>query len=116
MGREGFAALLFRIGGKQPASDFDASSLGITFADQATLSVALDLAELIAIDRGVKGGARLLACASAGERTQQGIEYERRQNGENDPEQHLGRTSAYPGRLAIGERPQGGKLRERGAR
>jgi hypothetical protein len=61
MGREGFAALLFRIGGKQPASDFDASSLGITFADQATLSVALDLAELIAIDRGVKGGARLLA-------------------------------------------------------
>ena len=53
-----FGARLFRIGGEQPAGDFNAGSLGITLPDQAALAVAFHLAELIAIDGGVEGRAR----------------------------------------------------------
>ena len=52
-----FGARLFRIGGEQPAGDFDAGGLGIALPDQATLAVAFNLAELIAIDGGVEGRA-----------------------------------------------------------
>jgi hypothetical protein len=97
-----------RIGGEQPTRDLDAGGLGIALADQAPLAVALHLAELIAIDGGVEGRARLFATASAGERTQQSVEHHCRQNGKDRPEQHLG-TSLCPGRLAIGERREGGK-------
>src|SRR5215813_3256861 len=98
--------LLFRVDGEQPSRYFEASGLGIALADQATLAVAFDLAELSTINSGVEGGARLFACTSARKRTQQGIEHERRQNCENAPEQHLGYLLC-PGRLAIGERREG---------
>ena len=65
--------------------------------DQAALPVACNLTELIAIDGGVEGGAWLLRCASTRKRAEHDVEHESRQNGKDQPEQHLGRTSACQG-------------------
>jgi hypothetical protein len=97
MGWGEFGALLFRIGGEQPAGNFDAGGLGVPFPDQAALPVAFNLTELIAIDSGVEGGAWLLRCASTRKRAEHDVEHESRQNGKDQPEQHLGRTSACQG-------------------
>ena len=52
----GIFALQRPVGGQDLAADLDPQTLGIGGVDHAALKIALDLAQLIAIDAQIKGG------------------------------------------------------------
>ena len=54
-------ATLGAVGGKQPPRDLDARRFGLLLADQAARAIAVDFAELVAIDGGVERLRVLLA-------------------------------------------------------
>ena len=59
-----------RIGRRdQPPRDFDARGFGLALADQAGGAVALDLVELVAIDRNIAAGAQRRRAAPSGHST-----------------------------------------------
>ncbi len=78
------------VGGKQPARDLDARGLGLLLADQTARAIAVDLAELIAVDGGVKGLGRAAVRPRARKRAQQDEQHDRREAGKDDPKQHGG--------------------------
>jgi hypothetical protein len=79
---------LLAVGAEQPARDLEARSLGFGLADQTACAIAFDLAELIAIDRGVESLRRDIVSARARKRPQQNEEHDRRKATKNDPKQH----------------------------
>ena len=81
---------LVGIGAEQAAGDLDTRGFGVGLAQQAALTVAVKLGELIAIDGRVEGRACRLVVFRPGERTQQRKQHEGRQGGEDDPQQHWG--------------------------
>jgi hypothetical protein len=73
---------------KQAARDLDARGFGFPFADQAPRAIARDLGELIAIDCGIESLGRAGLDSRRHERTQQDEENDRRERGEDKPNDH----------------------------
>jgi hypothetical protein len=78
---------LTRISRKQASRDLDPRGFRLFLANQATLAVALNLAELIAIDLGIERGALPLSHPRVIERTKQEEQHDRRETAENEPKQ-----------------------------
>ena len=109
----GIGGALARIGREQPPRDLEPRGLGLALPDQTALAIALNFAELIAIDFGVEASARALAPSFAGKRRNEDENHDRGQTGKSDPKQHWRTNLEKSRRLAIGERGLGGKGGER---
>jgi hypothetical protein len=86
LGATGLARVL--VGCKEAARDFDARGFGFALANYAPRAIARDLAELIAIDRGVERLGRAGLGSRRDQRTQQDEENDRRERGEHEPKDH----------------------------
>ncbi len=76
------------IGREDPARDLGAQALGLLRTDQAAPAIAVDLAQLVAVDAQVIGGGRLGPRAPAQHRQRQQHPRAERQRPGDDPETH----------------------------
>ncbi len=100
------------VGGKQPPRDLDPRGLGLLLPDQAARAIAIDLAELVAVDGGVERLWRAVARPRAGKRAQQDEQHDCREASKDNPNEH-GRALASArskGRLGIGKGVGRGKV------
>ena len=67
------------VGLQQAPRDLEPRRLGLSLADQPARAVGIDLAELVAIDRGVERLACMLVRPHADQRPQQDKEHDRRE-------------------------------------